>query len=114
MRANFVGRSSVSAMTHTPASRPFALVTVPPRSVGPTLTPPPGCAPSLCCPASRRTPRPAAATTPIEKIHLACISLLLPCDWPWEWPPRVFLHRCWAQDTRRRELAAGNLHEPSH
>src|SRR6516164_266071 len=38
MRANFVGRSVVSAMTQTPASGPFELVTTPPMSVLPTLT----------------------------------------------------------------------------
>ena len=32
MRTNFVGSSEVSAMTQTPASGPFALVTVPPIS----------------------------------------------------------------------------------
>src|SRR4051812_37190536 len=37
MRTNFVGRSRVSAMTHTPASGPRAPVTVPPISFGPTL-----------------------------------------------------------------------------
>src|ERR1700731_815272 len=37
MRANFVGKSSVSAITHTPASEPFELVT----------TPLIGCAPAL-------------------------------------------------------------------
>src|SRR6266581_8478075 len=36
--ANFVGRSVVSAMTHTPASGPFELVTTPPISVLPTWT----------------------------------------------------------------------------
>src|SRR5919206_79704 len=36
--ANFVGRSVVSAMTHTPASGPFGLVTTPPRSVEPIVT----------------------------------------------------------------------------
>jgi hypothetical protein len=33
--AYFVGRSVVSAMTHTPASGPFELVTTPPISDGP-------------------------------------------------------------------------------
>src|SRR6476646_5193091 len=37
--ANFVGRSVVSAITHTPASGPLALVTTPPRSDEPMLTP---------------------------------------------------------------------------
>src|SRR6516164_140275 len=37
MRANFVGKSPVSAITHTPASGPFELVT----------TPLIGCAPAL-------------------------------------------------------------------
>src|SRR5215471_11477989 len=35
---NFVGRSVVSAITHTPASGPFALVTTPPRSSLPMVT----------------------------------------------------------------------------
>src|SRR5204863_3422466 len=35
-----VGRSVVSAMTHTPASGPFALVTTPPMSSGSTATAP--------------------------------------------------------------------------
>ncbi len=35
---NLVGSSVVSAITHTPASGPFALVTTPPMSVGPTET----------------------------------------------------------------------------
>src|SRR5262249_7910954 len=34
-----VGRSFVSAITHTPASGPFGLVTTPPRSLSPMLTP---------------------------------------------------------------------------
>src|SRR3954451_20843111 len=34
-----VGRSLVSAITQTPASAPFGLVTTPPRSLSPTLTP---------------------------------------------------------------------------
>src|SRR5688572_17653438 len=38
MRTNFVGRSFVSAMTHTPASGPFGPVTTPPMSSGPTFT----------------------------------------------------------------------------
>src|SRR5215218_1133221 len=38
MRTNFVGRSFVSAITHTPASGPFGPVTTPPMSVGPTST----------------------------------------------------------------------------
>jgi hypothetical protein len=32
IRTNFVGRSVVSAITHTPASGPVVLVTTPPRS----------------------------------------------------------------------------------
>src|SRR5262245_192296 len=36
---NLVGRSRVSAITHTPASGPFALVTTPPRESAPTLMP---------------------------------------------------------------------------
>src|SRR6185369_3557824 len=36
--ANLVGRSVVSAMTHTPASGPFGLVTTPPRSATPIET----------------------------------------------------------------------------
>src|SRR5262245_34773375 len=38
MRANLVGRSLVSAITHTPASGPFDPVTTPPMSVAPTVT----------------------------------------------------------------------------
>src|SRR5262249_49751605 len=34
-----VGRSFVSAITQTPASGPFGLVTTPPRSLSPILTP---------------------------------------------------------------------------
>ena len=41
MRANLVGSSVVSAITHTPASGPFALVTVPPMSSGSMATGPP-------------------------------------------------------------------------
>src|SRR5215813_7685772 len=33
-----VGRSRVSAITHTPASGPLRLVTTPPRSLSPTVT----------------------------------------------------------------------------
>src|SRR6266511_2106419 len=40
-----VGRSRVSAITQTPASGPFALLTTPPRSLSPTLTPAGG----VCC-----------------------------------------------------------------
>src|SRR6266540_638263 len=36
---NRVGRSVVSAITQTPASGPDALVTTPPRSASPTVTP---------------------------------------------------------------------------
>src|SRR5687767_1134985 len=36
--ANFVGRSVVSAITHTPASGPFVLVTTPPMSSGSRAT----------------------------------------------------------------------------
>src|SRR2546421_8707309 len=39
MRTNFVGRSWVSAITHTPASGPFGPVTTPAMSVGPIGTP---------------------------------------------------------------------------
>src|SRR5262249_49526905 len=42
---NLVGRSVVSAITQTPASGPFRLVTMPPRSLSPTLTP----AGAVCC-----------------------------------------------------------------
>src|SRR5215210_2165720 len=38
MRTNFVGRSFVSAITHTPASGPRGPVTTPPMSSGPTFT----------------------------------------------------------------------------
>src|SRR5262245_40772986 len=44
MRANFVGSSVVSAITQTPASGPFALVTTPPMSSGSIAT----VAPLLC------------------------------------------------------------------
>src|SRR3954463_5512602 len=37
--ANLVGRSVVSAITHTPASGPPAPLTVPPRSAWPTVIP---------------------------------------------------------------------------
>src|SRR5438552_7420909 len=39
MRTNLVGRSCVSAITHTPASGPFGPVTTPAMSAGPTETP---------------------------------------------------------------------------
>src|ERR1035438_3774152 len=39
MRANLVDSSVVSAITQTPASAPLELVTTPPISVAPTLTP---------------------------------------------------------------------------
>src|SRR5262249_43923628 len=42
---NLVGRSVVSAITQTPASGPLALVTMPPRSLSPTVTP----TGALCC-----------------------------------------------------------------
>src|SRR5262245_4534475 len=42
MRANLVGRSLVSAITHTPASGPFDPVTTPPMAVEPTV-------PVACC-----------------------------------------------------------------
>src|SRR5947207_15039299 len=45
MRANLVGRSVVSAITHTPASGPFTLVTTPPISSGSIGT---GAAAPLC------------------------------------------------------------------
>ena len=41
--ANFVGSSVVSAITHTPASGPFALVTTPPMSSGSIATVALGC-----------------------------------------------------------------------
>jgi len=43
--ANFVGSSDVSAITHTPASGPFELVTTPPMSSGSIAT----VAALLCC-----------------------------------------------------------------
>jgi hypothetical protein len=43
--ANFVGRSEVSAITHTPDSGPFELVTTPPMSSGSIAT----VVPLLCC-----------------------------------------------------------------
>src|SRR5438270_11740272 len=47
MRVNLVGRSLVSAITHTPASAPFLPVTTPARSEAPGLTAAPfGCAPA--------------------------------------------------------------------
>src|SRR5262249_45966626 len=42
--ANFVGRSVVSAITHTPASGPLGPRTTPPRSLSPTVTAAPCCA----------------------------------------------------------------------
>src|SRR5213080_3939309 len=39
MRTNFVGRSWVSAITHTPASGPFGPVTAPAMSAAPMGTP---------------------------------------------------------------------------
>src|SRR5262249_16395247 len=55
-----VGRSVVSAMTQTPASGPFALVTVPPRSLAPMRMAGSalGCAPSWASEAARRAPIP--------------------------------------------------------
>src|SRR5439155_3433005 len=53
---NFVGRSVVSAITHTPASGPFALATTPPMSslsIATVATP-------LCC-----------AWTPLSEVHEA-------------------------------------------
>src|SRR5215467_4966769 len=41
MRANFVGRSVVSAMTHTPASGPLGPVTTPPMALPSIRTAPP-------------------------------------------------------------------------
>src|SRR6266705_4204387 len=56
--ANFVGRSLVSAITHTPASGPFELVTTPPMSSASIAT----AAPLLCC---ASTPVKEAARTHI-------------------------------------------------
>src|SRR5918992_682241 len=58
MRANLVGRSVVSAITQTPASAPFALVTTPPMSSLSMRT-----APLLCSPPIRAVQAAIPAAT---------------------------------------------------
>src|SRR5439155_25895189 len=72
--ANFVGRSVVSAITHTPASGPPALRTTPPRSVAPTRIAGSvlGCAPSPPC---QPATSPAVATI-ITTAHNALVVLI--------------------------------------
>src|SRR6266481_4191322 len=80
MRANLVGRSPVSAMTHTPASGPAGPVTTPPLSSPSRRT-----APLPACWAPSVTPEPAqaraiavATTTRYRPCFLVMAPLLLP------------------------------------
>jgi hypothetical protein len=71
--ANFVGRSVVSAITHTPASGPFELVTTPPMSSESIAT----VAPFLCCAStqvSEAASRPATANKPALGFTLKVMS----------------------------------------
>src|SRR5207249_11791158 len=70
--ANLVGRSVVSAITHTPASGPLGPRTTPPRSASPMTIP------EVCC--ARRAPMElpiphaiAIAATPAKKALLILI-----------------------------------------
>src|SRR6516225_172043 len=62
MRANFVGRSFVSAMTQTPASGPFVLVTTPAMSLASMAIASEVCAETGCV-IVRAAPRATANTT---------------------------------------------------
>src|SRR5215471_3069190 len=69
MRANLVGRSLVSAITHTPASGPFGPLTTPPMSSASIATVSPDCdadtrGDAACHPATLST----SATAPIVRL----------------------------------------------
>src|SRR5262249_44168968 len=80
--ANFVGRSDVSAMTHTPASGPFAPATTPPMSLAPTCGgSAAGCASSRTCQAVS-TPTMAIATaslTCLDSVVVFIAAILRRC-----------------------------------
>src|SRR5207247_6791822 len=60
---NLVGRSLVSAITHTPASGPFGPVTTPPMSSGSMRTASPLCCPAfIVCDAVSNNAKPTAIT----------------------------------------------------
>src|SRR5215813_6920838 len=70
-----VGRSVVSAITHTPASGPFGPRTTPPISVAPTLTVA-GCCATTVVGATPNARAMATAATP--KYKLFCVFMLSP------------------------------------
>src|SRR5207249_2721968 len=73
--ANLVGRSFVSAITHTPASGPFALVTIPARSLSPM---PAREAPGGTWHAANRRETPTTAR--YENLVVVMFSLLERCS----------------------------------
>src|SRR6478672_11691503 len=79
MRANFLGRSVVSAMTQTPASGPFELVTTPPISSLSMLTDVPCWLLSWLGHEAKKAAMPAA-TTPRYTILLVFTSCSFRCD----------------------------------
>src|SRR6266704_2907558 len=78
--ANFVGRSVVSAITHTPASGPLGPLTTPPRSPAPTRI----AGSVVCCASSRVRPTTISAATATRvtaatsstRVVLMCLLLL--------------------------------------
>src|SRR5580765_7315014 len=78
MRANLVGRSVVSAMTHTPASGPLGPVTTPPMALPSIRTAPPAPCWALSVPAAPAQITAIAITvTPRYRSRLILMALLL-------------------------------------
>ena len=93
--ANFVGRSEVSAITQTPASGPFALVTTPPRSFSPMRI-----ASSLLCWAFNRNTAPINMATPRARIN--------------EWIVLAFFMKSLLMWICRAHISAGTEHAISN
>src|SRR5262245_4030010 len=77
MRANFVGRSVVSAMTHTPASGPLGPLTTPPMALPSIFTAPPTPCWALSVPAPAQITAIAITATPRYRSLLIFMALLL-------------------------------------
>src|SRR5262245_52012752 len=75
MRANFVGVSVVSAITHTPASGPFELVTTPPMSSGSMAT---LAAAGLCCACSHAIEEMAPTTMANADMRIPVRNFMAP------------------------------------
>src|SRR5262245_61961844 len=82
MRANLVGRSLVSAITHTPASGPLVPVTTPPMSLAPTVTV--GC----CALAGVAATRPNNSS--IQSLNVMEVLPRMKAFWQAEWLAQAY------------------------